>query len=82
MRMLWDAMNWRMSYMDSRKVRPVSFNLDDPFEFELNEHANKNGVFSKYIKRLIQRDKEKLVANFIEITNEQPKKKGVAKSFI
>ena len=68
--------------MDNRKVRPVSFNLNDPFEYELNEHANKNGVFSKYIKRLIQKDKEKIPINFIEVTNEQRQKKGVAKSFI
>ncbi|MBQ6447027.1 hypothetical protein KGR20_15765 [Cytobacillus oceanisediminis] len=75
-------MNWQVSYMDNRKVRPVSFNLDDPFEFELNEYANKNGVFSKYIKRLIQRDKEKTFTNIIEVSNESSKKKGIAKSFI
>lgn len=82
MRMLWDAMNWRVNYMNNRKVRQVSFNLDDPFEYELNEHANKNGVFSKYIKRLIQKDKEKIFTNFVEVTNEQRQRKGIAKSFV
>lgn len=40
------------------KRRPVAFNLDDPIEWSLNEHANRHTNFSAYIKRLIQRDKE------------------------
>jgi hypothetical protein len=42
-----------------RKVQPVSFSLTDPFESELYQYAINNGAFSKYIKRLIQRDMER-----------------------
>lgn len=42
-----------------RKVQPVSFSLTDPFESELLKYATSNGAFSKYIKRLIQRDMER-----------------------
>lgn len=42
-----------------RKVQPVSFSLSDPFESELYKYATNNGAFSKYIKRLIQRDMER-----------------------
>lgn len=43
----------------NRKIQPVSFSLSDPFEQKLLDHAIKNGAFSKYVKRLIQRDMEK-----------------------
>jgi hypothetical protein len=42
-----------------RKVQPVSFSLTDPFESQLYKYAMDNGAFSKYIKRLIQRDMER-----------------------
>jgi hypothetical protein len=42
-----------------RKVQPVSFNLNDSFESQLYTYAVDNGAFSKYIKRLIQRDMER-----------------------
>jgi hypothetical protein len=42
-----------------RKVQPVSFSLTDPFESQLYQYAINNGAFSKYIKRLIQRDMER-----------------------
>lgn len=42
-----------------RKIQPVSFSLTDPYEGRLLEHATSNGAFSKYIKRLIQRDMER-----------------------
>lgn len=42
-----------------RKIQPVSFSLTDPFEEKLLEYATSNGAFSKYIKRLIQRDMER-----------------------
>lgn len=42
-----------------RKIQPVSFSLTDEFELSLYEHAKQNGAFSKYIKRLIQRDMER-----------------------
>ena len=46
--------------MNKRKVVPTSFNLTDPFESALLEHALKQGSVSKYIKRLIHADKEGL----------------------
>lgn len=42
-----------------RKIQPVSFSLSDNFESQLYNFAMKNGAFSKYIKRLIQRDMER-----------------------
>lgn len=74
-------MNWHVNYMNNRKVRPVSFNLLDPFEEELNNFANEKGSFSKYVKRLIQKDKEGIVLTQVK-SEEKIKKKGVAKSFI
>lgn len=38
--------------------QPVSFNLADPDQKELFDHAMKRPNFSGYIKRLIQRDME------------------------
>lgn len=43
----------------NRKIHSVSFSLSDPFEQKLLKHAEQNGAFSTYIKRLIQRDMEK-----------------------
>jgi hypothetical protein len=64
-----------------RKVQPVSFSLDDQFEKALLEHALSNGKFSKYVKRLIQRDKEGGHVVVPEIEKEiQPK--GIASSFL
>jgi hypothetical protein len=45
-----------------RKIQPVSFSLSDPFEEELYKYATNSvdhGAFSKYVKRLIQRDMER-----------------------
>jgi hypothetical protein len=45
-----------------RKIQPVSFSLSDPFEEELYQYATDSvahGAFSKYVKRLIQRDMER-----------------------
>lgn len=41
-----------------RQVKSISFDLSDEFERGLLNHAEKNGKFSRYIKRLIQRDKD------------------------
>lgn len=68
--------------MNNRKVRPVSFNLLDPFEEELNNFANEKGSFSKYVKRLIQKDKEGNLVMIQVQGEEKTKKKGVANSFI
>ncbi|EZP77648.1 hypothetical protein H839_08444 [Parageobacillus genomosp. 1] len=38
--------------------KPVAFNLDDPDQKSLYDHAMKRTNFSAYIKRLIQRDME------------------------
>jgi hypothetical protein len=68
--------------MSKRKVQPVSFNLSDVFESNLYKFAMSNGKFSKYIKRLIQRDKEgSMVPVRIELV-EEPKKKAVISSFL
>jgi hypothetical protein len=38
--------------------KPVAFNLADPDQLALYNHAMKRTNFSSYIKRLIQRDME------------------------
>lgn len=48
--------------MIGRKCKTVSFDLKDGFEKDLLQHAEKKGKFSKYIKRLIQKDREGGVA--------------------
>lgn len=40
--------------------KPVAFNLTDPDQAKMLEHAGKRQNFSGYIKRLIQRDMEGL----------------------
>lgn len=40
------------------KRKPVVFNMQDPFQVKLLEHAEKQTNYSAYIKRLIQRDME------------------------
>jgi hypothetical protein len=43
-------------------TKGVSFNLADPDQISLFEHAKKRPNFSGYVKRLIQRDLEGMVA--------------------
>lgn len=38
----------------SRKVKSVSFNLNDPWELEMYEYTLKYPNFSSFVKRLIQ----------------------------
>lgn len=38
----------------NRKIKSVSFNLDDQFEYELLEYSKKFSNFSSFVKRLIQ----------------------------
>ncbi|AYA77321.1 hypothetical protein DOE78_18740 [Bacillus sp. Y1] len=64
----------------SRKVQPVSFNLTDRFEKELYDYAVSNGAFSKYIKRLIQRDKEGGVQAVVKAPSQA--KRAVVDSFL
>lgn len=40
------------------KNRPVSFNIDDPYQRKLYEHTLQYSNYSAYIKSLIQRDME------------------------
>jgi hypothetical protein len=37
----------------SRKIRPISFNLDDPHEFQIYEESMRLPNFSGYVKRLL-----------------------------
>lgn len=60
----------------SRKNKTISFNLDDPHELELFEHAEKINPltgkqqnFSKYVKRLIEDDIRKKTQSNIIFTN-------------
>lgn len=65
-----------------RKVAQVSFNLDDPFEHELLNYAVRHGAFSKYIKRLIQRDKEGVGRVEAPPIVREPKRKMASSSFV
>ncbi|WP_198284027.1 hypothetical protein [Evansella cellulosilytica] len=40
------------------KIKSVAFNVEDPDQAKLFEHAAERPNFSSYIKRLIQRDME------------------------
>ncbi|MBO1515659.1 hypothetical protein [Metabacillus bambusae] len=59
-----------------RESKGVSFNVDDPFEYKLLLFALQQGAFSKYIKRLIQRDMEG-----VSIPASQPIQDQVIKQF-
>ncbi|UOY92917.1 hypothetical protein MUG87_01865 [Ectobacillus sp. JY-23] len=43
---------------ENRLFKNVSFNRKDSFEMQLYHHAKQQGMFAKYVKRLIQRDME------------------------
>lgn len=42
----------------SRVYKGITFNENDSFEMELLKHAGRQGIFARYIKRLIARDME------------------------
>lgn len=45
--------------MAKRVIQPVSFNVEDDYERKLHEYALSQGkFFSRYIKRLIEKDRE------------------------
>lgn len=44
--------------MTVRKCKTTSFDLSDAYEAELLRHAEDQGNYSRYVKRLIARDKE------------------------
>jgi hypothetical protein len=46
--------------MGNFKRKGVVFNIQDPDQVKLYEHAEKRSNFSAYIKRLIQRDMDLL----------------------
>ncbi|MFC5773672.1 hypothetical protein [Ectobacillus antri] len=43
---------------ENRLFKNVSFNRKDSFEMQMYSHAKQQGMFAKYVKRLIQRDME------------------------
>lgn len=49
--------------MREMKICSVAFNLADPDQKKMLDHANMRSSFSGYIKRLIQRDMEGAVAS-------------------
>lgn len=61
-----------MAVGKNRDVRSVSFSSVDPFEQKLLKHADNNGVFSRYIKRLIQRDMEGITQRVMMQTSHTP----------
>ena len=56
------------------KIKSVAFNLDDPDQAKMFEHATKRTNFSSYIKRLIQRDLEGGAQQGSNSTNDNPVK--------
>jgi hypothetical protein len=56
--------------MTEIKRSPVAFNLADPDQLAMYEHAKKRTNFSAYIKRLIQRDMEGHGANQVRYYQE------------
>lgn len=53
---------------NDRSIHSVSFNVADPYEKELLEFALKQQKFlSRYIKRLIEQDKEKQETQLVQI---------------
>lgn len=67
-----------------RRVRQVSFNLEDDFENKLHAYADAQGAFSKYIKRLITRDYENKPVHreaYVEPTSKAVKRRDVS-SFV
>jgi hypothetical protein len=54
-----------------RESKGVSFNMEDPFEYKLFLFAMQQGAFSKYVKRLIQRDMDGVSAPISKPIQEQ-----------
>lgn len=47
-----------MVVAENRINKGVSFSTEDPYEMRLFKHAESQGAFAKYVKRLIGRDME------------------------
>jgi len=72
--------------MKKREIGQVSFNMTDDFERGLWEHAVKKG-FSKYVKRLIDRDMNNTPIPMsttieVEVHKEMDEDKEAAKGFL
>jgi hypothetical protein len=52
--------------------KATSFNVKDPDQLKMLEHANKRKNFSAYIKRLIQRDMEGAMPVFVQAPSQAP----------
>lgn len=64
-----------------RATPSISFNLEDAYEKALYEHAMKEMFFSRYVKRLIDRDRNgELVQQAAPAVVDQPKAVKVSKS--
>ncbi len=61
-----------------RKNKSVMFNIADPDQLKLYEHAAKRTNFSAYIKRLIQRDLEHVISP----QKEESPSRGLIEGFI
>jgi hypothetical protein len=55
-----------------RKCKTTSYDTDDLFEAELLEFAEKQGKYSKYVKRLIAEDKTKKEKEQIPVQDPEP----------
>lgn len=63
----------------SRKNKSTSFNLNDAYELELLKHAEQqeNGNFSRYVKRLIVKDRDGSLSAINQINVAPTKKEAV-----
>lgn len=50
------SVNDKVNQVNNFVNKPVCFNLSDPDQKKMFDHASKRPNFSSYIKRLIQRD--------------------------
>lgn len=69
----------------SRKGKGVTFNAKDDYEMKLYAHAMKQGIFARYVKRLIQRDMESgetTPVTHVSIPEQTSRLEGIANSFL
>lgn len=65
----------------TRKIQPVSFNMDNEYERELHKYAKEqNKYFGKYIKILIDRDRSSKMAVPVAVAPVTPAVASVKKS--
>lgn len=75
--------------MTGRKLQPVSFNVADDYERSLYEYAlAQQKYFSRYVKRLIERDRDGKEAPVVEVMpiapvdKITPDKRALAKGYL